>query len=106
MLVSPIRCVPRLADLTPEEISDLFISVQKVQCVMEQIQNVCSSTIAVQDGEHAGQTIKVCAYTALKDEQVNKQWLHCRHSSGVQSRSCCSKTCILSHCCGRKTKVF
>jgi bis(5'-adenosyl)-triphosphatase len=57
VLVSPIRVVPKLKDLTPEEITDLFKVVQKVGNALEKHYNVTSLTIAVQDGPEAGQTI-------------------------------------------------
>nr|CAD7434050.1 unnamed protein product [Timema monikensis] len=44
--------------MTSEEISDMFLMVQKVQCVMEKIHQATSSSIVVQDGKDAGQTIK------------------------------------------------
>nr|CAD7416117.1 unnamed protein product [Timema poppensis] len=44
--------------MTSEEISDMFLMVQKVQCVMEKIHQASSSSIVVQDGKDAGQTIK------------------------------------------------
>nr|CAD7593158.1 unnamed protein product [Timema genevievae] len=58
VLVAPIRCSLRLSDMTSEEISDMFLMVQKVQCVMEKIHQSASSSIVVQDGKDAGQTIK------------------------------------------------
>nr|CAD7196777.1 unnamed protein product [Timema douglasi] len=58
VLVAPIRCSLRLSDMTSEEISDMFLMVQKVQCVMEKIHQASSSSIVVQDGKDAGQTIK------------------------------------------------
>ncbi|GJQ64861.1 hypothetical protein Trydic_g7036 [Trypoxylus dichotomus] len=57
VLVSSIRCVKRLENLTPQEIADLFQTVVKVQKVMELVYNSSSSTICVQDGKYAGQTV-------------------------------------------------
>lgn len=57
VLVSTIRCVKRLENLTPEEIADIFQTVVKVQKVMELVYNSSSSTICVQDGKYAGQTV-------------------------------------------------
>lgn len=59
VLVSPIRVVKRLSDLSSIEISNLFQTVQKVQRVVERVHSANSSTIAVQDGPDAGQTISV-----------------------------------------------
>ncbi|KAG1671761.1 Nitrilase and fragile histidine triad fusion protein NitFhit [Nymphon striatum] len=58
VLISPLRVVQRLSDLTCEEISDLFSVVQKVQKVVEKVFNGTSCTVAIQDGPDAGQTIK------------------------------------------------
>lgn len=55
----PIRRALRLKDLLPEEISDLFLTAQKVQRGMELFHQVSSSTVTVQDGPDAGQSIKV-----------------------------------------------
>jgi len=58
--VAPIRTVEKLTDLSSSEVMDLFLAVQKVQKVIEQVHNTNSSSIVIQDGQHAGQTIKVC----------------------------------------------
>ncbi|XP_057660055.1 nitrilase and fragile histidine triad fusion protein NitFhit [Diorhabda carinulata] len=57
VLVSTLRRVPRLVDLNQEEIADLFQTVIKIQKAMELEHNAESSTICVQDGKYAGQTI-------------------------------------------------
>lgn len=56
-LVATKRIVPRLHLLNPQEISDLFITVTSVQRAVEEMHNCTSSTIVVQDGPDAGQTI-------------------------------------------------
>lgn len=59
MLVSPLRAnTKRLSTLTQTEISDLFFLVQKVQSAVEKIYGAGSSTIAIQDGIDAGQSIE------------------------------------------------
>ncbi|KAF4533445.1 hypothetical protein B566_EDAN001171 [Ephemera danica] len=50
--------VKKMSDLTAQEVADLFQVTQKVQKVMEDIHQVSSSTIAVQDGPDAGQTVQ------------------------------------------------
>jgi diadenosine tetraphosphate (Ap4A) HIT family hydrolase len=45
--------------LTDEEVADLFQTAVKVQQVVEAVTAACSSTLCVQDGTHAGQTIPV-----------------------------------------------
>lgn len=59
VLVSPLRCVPRLSDLSPFEVADLFSLVHKIVPVIEQAFEGTSSTVVVQDGKDAGQTIQV-----------------------------------------------
>jgi len=58
VLVSPFRCVDRFCNLTLEEISDLFATVKQVSIIIEKEYQASSLSIAIQDGEHAGQTIK------------------------------------------------
>lgn len=62
VLVSSIREAKRLPDLTPTEINDLFQSAVKVQKAVEKMYNSDSSTLAIQDGQNAGQTVKVLNY--------------------------------------------
>lgn len=66
VLVTPVRVVKRLLDLNAEEVADLFITSQRVQKGMELFHNVCSTTLNVQDGPDAGQSIEVfptfCTY--------------------------------------------
>nr|XP_022903428.1 nitrilase and fragile histidine triad fusion protein NitFhit [Onthophagus taurus] len=57
VLVASKRIAKRLEDLSPDEISDLFQTVVKVQRVMETVHGANSSTICVQDGKCAGQTV-------------------------------------------------
>lgn len=57
MLVSPRRVVPRFADLTPSETSDLFLTVRRVGRMVERVYGASSLNIAVQDGVDAGQSV-------------------------------------------------
>ncbi|KAK7202408.1 HIT-like domain-containing protein [Myxozyma melibiosi] len=57
VMVCPNRVVPRIKELTPEEVSDLFITVQKVSSVIEAVYKAQSLNIAVQDGPLAGQSV-------------------------------------------------
>lgn len=57
-LVVPLRPAVHMSDLTPAEVTDLFMTTQKVSKVVNQHFGAFSSTIAVQDGPDAGQTIK------------------------------------------------
>lgn len=59
MLISSLRVAQRLSDLEEDEVADLFKTAVKVQKVVEEIYNSCSSTVCVQDGEHAGQSVPV-----------------------------------------------
>lgn len=59
VLVSPRRSeTKRMSNLTQAEIFDLFSLVQKVQTAIEKIYDTSSSTIAIQDGIDAGQSIE------------------------------------------------
>lgn len=57
MLVIPRRVVKRFADLTPEEVSDLFQCTQRVGSLVERVYKGTSVTYAMQDGPEAGQSI-------------------------------------------------
>ncbi|XP_062556274.1 nitrilase and fragile histidine triad fusion protein NitFhit [Armigeres subalbatus] len=57
VLVSTKRFAARMPDLNPAEINDLFQTVCKVQKVAERLYNGSSSTVTVQDGPEAGQTV-------------------------------------------------
>jgi bis(5'-adenosyl)-triphosphatase len=57
VLVSPIRRVLRVKDLTAAEISDLFSTVQRVSRTIERVFNATALNIAIQDGEDAGQSV-------------------------------------------------
>ena len=57
VLVSPIRVVQRFVDMQEEEVSDLFITTQKICRVIEKEFGSTSLSIAIQDGPEAGQTV-------------------------------------------------
>ncbi|KAL1509808.1 hypothetical protein ABEB36_004489 [Hypothenemus hampei] len=57
VLVSSLRPTKRLHDLTQEEIADLFQLTVNVSRIMETVHNAGSSTVCIQDGPSAGQTI-------------------------------------------------
>lgn len=57
LLVIPKRKVNKLKDLTPDEVGDLFSTVQRAQKLTESYQESESSTISIQDGPEAGQSI-------------------------------------------------
>ncbi|XP_044157512.1 bis(5'-adenosyl)-triphosphatase [Bufo gargarizans] len=57
VLVCPIRPLQRFKDLMPEEINDLFITVQRVSSIVEKHFVGTSLTISIQDGPEAGQTV-------------------------------------------------
>ena len=58
VLVSPMRPAKRFADLTPDEVSDLFLCVHKIAPVLQDVHSSSSLTIALQDGKDAGQTVE------------------------------------------------
>ena len=58
LLVIPKRVAHRFTDLNPDEVQDLFMTVQIVQRMIESFTGANSSTICIQDGKDAGQTVK------------------------------------------------
>ncbi|XP_067942687.1 nitrilase and fragile histidine triad fusion protein NitFhit-like isoform X2 [Watersipora subatra] len=58
MLVSPIRVVKRMADLTFAEMADLFESVSTVSEAVKKEFAAESLTVTIQDGPDAGQTVE------------------------------------------------
>ncbi|XP_019055550.1 PREDICTED: bifunctional bis(5'-adenosyl)-triphosphatase/adenylylsulfatase FHIT [Nelumbo nucifera] len=57
VLVCPRREVKRFIDLTADEISDLWLTAQKVGCQLEHHHKASSLTFTIQDGPQAGQTV-------------------------------------------------
>nr|POE54451.1 bis(5'-nucleosyl)-tetraphosphatase [asymmetrical] [Quercus suber] len=57
ILVSPLRSRPRLSDLTRDEVSDLFLTVTRVQRTLQRVYRAEAFNVAVQDGEAAGQSV-------------------------------------------------
>lgn len=57
VLVSPLRRVPRLHDLNSDEVTDLFLTVQRVSRTIERVFNASALNIAIQDGVDAGQSV-------------------------------------------------
>ena len=57
VLVITRRVVPRFADLTPDEIADLWTLAKRVRSVLEAHHGATSLTFAIQDGPQAGQTV-------------------------------------------------
>ena len=58
MLVSSKRPVARFADLTSDEVADLFQCAHRITPVLEKVYNSTALTLAVQDGRDAGQTVE------------------------------------------------
>lgn len=57
VLVCPRRVVSRISDMTEEEATDFYSSVQKVARVVEKHYSADALNIAIQDGPLAGQTV-------------------------------------------------
>ncbi|GAA5979050.1 hypothetical protein JCM10908_002787 [Rhodotorula pacifica] len=57
VLVVPTRVVPRLRDLTADEVTDLFQSVHQISKVIEIEYKAQALNIALQDGPMAGQSV-------------------------------------------------
>lgn len=58
MLVSPLRSVPLLSELSQLELFDLFLTVTRVQRTLKRVYKAEAFNLAVQDGEAAGQSVK------------------------------------------------
>jgi|SwirhisoilCB3_FD_contig_71_2909481_length_609_multi_15_in_0_out_0_1 bis(5'-adenosyl)-triphosphatase len=56
-LVMPVRRVVRVKDLKVEELSDMWVTAQKIIRIMERKYSSTAFTLAIQDGKDAGQTI-------------------------------------------------
>ena len=56
-MVSPRRVAPRLSDLNVEEVTDLFLTVQRVGRMLERVYEASALNVAIQDGEDAGQSV-------------------------------------------------
>ncbi|GBF95167.1 hypothetical protein Rsub_07880 [Raphidocelis subcapitata] len=57
VLVSPLRAARRLRDLRPEEVCGVMLLAQAVADRLERHYGAAAVTLAVQDGEAAGQTV-------------------------------------------------
>ena len=57
ILVSPLRVKSHLSDLTREEVSDLFLTVTKIQRTLKRVYKADAFNVAVQDGVEAGQSV-------------------------------------------------
>lgn len=57
VLVCPLQVKPHISDLTRDEISDLFLTVARVQHTLKRVYRASAFNIAVQDGEAAGQSV-------------------------------------------------
>lgn len=55
--MSPRRIVPRFNDLSTAEVQDLFLTVQRVSCMVERVFGASAINIAIQDGADAGQSV-------------------------------------------------
>ncbi|RHZ74366.1 hypothetical protein Glove_225g64 [Diversispora epigaea] len=60
VLVASFRVVQRFSDLTSEEVSDMYISAQKIGKIVEREYNGTSLSLVMQDGPEAGQTVPHC----------------------------------------------
>ena len=57
VLVSPVRVVPRFAELEGAEVADMWLLAQRVGRELEAHHAATSLTLTVQDGPQAGQTV-------------------------------------------------
>ncbi len=68
------RLVKRVADLTPEEASDLFRTTQLISGRIEARQAATSLTLTLQDGPEAGQTVPHVHFHVIP--RVAGDWLN------------------------------
>ena len=57
VLVCPRRTLSRFSDLSHHEVTDLFLTVQRVGRMVERVYRATSLNIAIQDGADAGQSV-------------------------------------------------
>ncbi|CAI5947961.1 unnamed protein product [Closterium sp. NIES-64] len=57
VLMLPCRVVPRYEDMTPEEVTDMWLLAQKIRLAFELHRGCTSSTYTIQDGPAAGRTV-------------------------------------------------
>lgn len=57
VLVCPRRVVPRFAELSSDEVKDLFLTTQHVGRMVERVFQADAANIAIQDGVAAGQSV-------------------------------------------------
>lgn len=57
VLIIPVRVVQRFKDLTSEEVTDLWLTAQKVGVSLEKHYNASAMSFIIQDGPGSGQTI-------------------------------------------------
>ncbi|KIV84538.1 hypothetical protein PV11_00312 [Exophiala sideris] len=57
ILICPVRCVPRLSQLTVAETTDLFNTVRIISRTLERVYSAGALNVAVQDGVDAGQSV-------------------------------------------------
>lgn len=57
VLVSPLRVCTKFKDLSKAEVSDLMLLVQRVEKTLEHLYSTESTTITIQDGVDAGQSV-------------------------------------------------
>lgn len=55
----PLKPAKRLPDMQADELADLFLTAQRVERGMEAFCGASSSSVVVQDGPDAGQSIQV-----------------------------------------------
>lgn len=57
MLVAPQRQVERFADLTKDEVTEMFGCVHRIAPILEGVYSSSGLSIIIQDGRDAGQTV-------------------------------------------------
>lgn len=57
VLICPHRRVARVSQLTSAEVTDLFLTVQRISRMIERVFSASALNIAIQDGKDAGQSV-------------------------------------------------
>lgn len=57
VLICPVRVLPQFSQLSHSEVSDLFLTVQRVQRTLRRVYQADGFNVAIQDGSVAGQSV-------------------------------------------------
>lgn len=55
-------------ELSDREIADIFATVKRIECILDRVYDTTSTTISIQDGPEAGQSVSVCCDIYIVDD--------------------------------------